>query len=389
MSFEVLEDGVKVRIGNLRSNSPILTTFQYNISANPLKPDTTIGKQMARQLSLGVLDQSPIRRGSTAAEALRETVQLAQAAERFGYMRYWVAEHHNTPTFAGTAPEILIGQIAAHTSTIRVGSGGVMLSHYSALKVAETFRILSSFYPGRIDLGIGRAPGSDQKTAVALAHPKPVADINQFPRQVEDLVGFLANRLDGEHSFAGISAQPGPPAEGIPEIWLLGSSDYSARLAATMGLPFAFADFFGNAGDYGPHVAVMYREQFHPSEFLKEPRLCVAVHVICADTDERAAYVASSMKLMVAKLRTGARRLAIVPPEEASGYLQDPYAKELITSFTRHYVEGTPDVVRDKLFAVADRYETNELIVATNCFAFEDRVRSYELVSQALALSPD
>src|SRR5579885_1841155 len=226
---------------------------------------------MSGQLSLSVLDQSPMRHGGTASQALRETVELARAVEGLGYKRYWVAEHHNTGSFAGTAPEILIGQIAAATSTIRVGSGGVMLSHYSALKVAETFRVLSAFYPGRIDLGIGRAPGSDQRTAVALADPKPIADINQFPRQVADLVGFLTQRLPEDHPFAGISAQPGPAPANVPEIWLLGSSDYSAQLAAAMGLPFAFADFFGNAGDYGPRVAALYRDRFRPSDCLSEP----------------------------------------------------------------------------------------------------------------------
>ncbi|MGH2459665.1 MAG: LLM class flavin-dependent oxidoreductase [Chloroflexota bacterium] len=338
---------------------------------------------MTRDLALGVLDQSPVRQGGTAAQALRETVELAKAAERFGYRRYWVAEHHNAANFAGTAPEILIGQIASQTATIRVGSGGVMLSHYSALKVAETFRILSAFYPGRIDLGIGRAPGSDQRTAVALVHPRPVADLDEFPRQVADLVSFLADRLPEDHPFADIAAHPGPPPADMPDVWLLGSSDYSARLAANLGLPFAFADFFGNAGDYGPRVAQLYRDRFRPSDFLAEPRLDVAVHVICADTRERAARVASSARLMVARLRTGAPRTALLPPDEAIGYLRETLPGALIADFTRHYVEGDPDLVRDQLLAVAERYETHELTIATNCFFFEDRVRSYELVARS------
>ena len=341
---------------------------------------------MSQDLSLGVLDQSPIRQGGTAANALRETVELARAAERFGYRRYWVAEHHNAANFAGTTPEVLIGQIASQTATIRVGSGGVMLSHYSALKVAETFRVLAAFYPGRIEVGIGRAPGSDQRTAAALADPKPVADINEFPRQVADLVDFLANRLPEDHQYAGIAAQPGPLPADTPDVWLLGSSDYSARLAATLGLPFAFADFFGNAGDYGPRVAQLYRDRFQPSASLKEPRLNVAVHVICAETAERAAYVASSTRLMVAQIRTGVRRMAMLPPEEAIVYLREARASALVADFTRHYVEGSPEMVRDQLLAVADRYETAELTIATNCFFFEDRVRSYELVAGAVGL---
>lgn len=337
------------------------------------------------ELTLSVLDQSPIRQGGTAAQALRETVELAKVAERVGYQRFWVSEHHSTATFAGTAPEILIGQIAANTSTIRVGSGGVMLSHYSALKVAEEFRILSAFYPGRIDLGIGRAPGSDQRTAVALADPKPLADINLFPQQVADLVGFLANRLADDHPFAGIEAQPDASPADMPEVWLLGSSDYSARLAAMLGLPFAFADFFGNAGDYGPKVAEIYRRQFQPSDYLAEPKLSAAVHVICAETEERAHFVASSMRLMVMRMRTGHTRAGIVPPEEAAALAADPYTGQLIAGFTRHYVEGDPVQVRRELLAAADRYGTHDLIVATNCYYFADRVRSFELVAEAFA----
>ncbi|HLH73956.1 MAG TPA: LLM class flavin-dependent oxidoreductase [Chloroflexota bacterium] len=339
---------------------------------------------MAPALSLSVLDQSPVRQGGTAAQALRETVELAKATERFGYKRYWVAEHHNAANFAGTTPEILIGQIAANTTRIRVGSGGVMLSHYSALKVAETFRVLSAFYPGRIDLGIGRAPGSDQRTAVALADPKPIADINQFPRQVADLVGFLTQRLPEDHPFAGISAQPGPAPANVPEIWLLGSSDYSAQLAAAMGLPFAFADFFGNAGDYGPRIVDLYREDFQPSEYLSEPKLNVAVHVTCAETEQRAHFIASSMKLLVAQRRTGHGRSPLIPPEEASRLIADARADQFVASFTRHYVEGTPEQVRSRLQILADRYGTDELIIVTNCYSFADRVRSYELIAQSV-----
>jgi len=340
-----------------------------------------------RDLTLGVLDQSPVRQGGTAADALRETVALARATERAGYKRYWVAEHHNTASFAGTAPEILIGQIAANTSTIRVGSGGVMLSHYAALKVAETFRMLSAFYPGRIDVGIGRAPGSDQKTAIALAYPRALADIDAFPRQVADLVGFLSNGLPAGHPFADVDAQPGPlPAE-VPEVWLLGSSDYSARLAAALGLPFAFADFFGAAGDIGPQVADLYRRYFQPSASLQEPRLTVATHVICAETDERAHYIAASMRLAVAQLRTGAIRTPLLPPDEASRVAPDaPYGPA--SAFMKHFVEGAPASVRDQLVAIAARYGTDDVTVATNCFSFEDRVRSYQLVAEAFAPAP-
>ncbi|MGI8914875.1 MAG: LLM class flavin-dependent oxidoreductase [Chloroflexota bacterium] len=334
-----------------------------------------------RDLTLSVLDQSPMREGGTAAQALRETVALAQATERFGYQRFWVAEHHNSAMFAGTTPEILIGQIAAHTSTIHVGSGGVMLSHYSALKVAETFRILASFYPNRIDLGIGRAPGSDPRTAVALAHPKAVADIQQFPRQVTDLLGFLYDQLPQEHPFTGIEAQAGDGVEGLPEVWLLGSSDYSAQLAAGLGLPFAFADFFGTAGDYGPQIAELYRRQFRPSADLQQPKCSVALHVVCADTAERARVVSASMRLLIGSIRSGGPRRPLSSPEDAAQQLATANNGALIAGFTRHYIEGDPDMVRAALLVAAERYGTTDLFIATNCFAFADRLRSYELVA--------
>ena len=250
---------------------------------------------MPTEWNLSVVDQSPLRRGGTSHQALQETVRLAQACEQWGYKRYWVAEHHNSSGLACTAPEILIGQIAANTKTIHVGSGGVMLTHYSALKVAEQFRMLETFYPGRINLGIGRAPGSDQLTISALAYPKVPVDVQHFPQQVVDLIGYLSGTLSEGHRFSELKAQPGAPPEHIPEIWLLGSSDYSAQLAAVLGLPFAFADFFGHTADHGPLVADIYRTQFKPSGYIQEPQLNVALQVVCADTQERANFAASSV----------------------------------------------------------------------------------------------
>jgi luciferase family oxidoreductase group 1 len=342
---------------------------------------------MPGNLSLSVLDQSPIRQGGTAAQALHETVELARAVERLGYKRYWVAEHHNTGSFAGTAPEILIGQIAAGTSTIRVGSGGVMLSHYASLKVAEAFRVLTAFYPGRIDVGIGRAPGSDPRTALALSYPRSPADLDAFPQQVEDLLGYLNQAMPADHPFAGIEAQPGPPMP-APEVWLLGSSDYSARLAAALGLPFAFADFFGNAGDIGPQVAELYRRQFRPSAYLQAPKLTVAVHVICADTDEQAHHISASMRLAVARLRTGAPGSGLLPPDEAARQATDTWSDAFVARFTKHFVEGSPEAVRDQLLDAADRYSTDDLTIATNCHSFQDRLRSYQLVAEACATVP-
>src|SRR5579871_2911376 len=342
---------------------------------------------MGSELTLSVLDQSPVRKGGTAAEALRETVQLAQLVEQMGYARYWVAEHHNTGTFAGTSPEILIGQIAAATSSIRVGSGGVMLSHYSALKVAEQFRILESFFPGRIDLGIGRAPGSDQLTAAALAHPRPQVDIQTFPEQVVDLLGFLDGDIDPNHPFARIHIQPGPQPESMPSIWMLGSSDYSAQLAAILGLPFAFADFFGNTSGIGPAVANLYRREFRPTRFGQEPRVNVTVQVVCAPTEEEAEFIASSRKFMRASRVLGVRS-GLVPPEEALAYPLSGEVRRYVEESGRSAIDGTPQQVRERMLEVARAYGTTDVGVVTNCYAFDDRVHSYRLVAEAFGLTP-
>ena len=343
----------------------------------------------AADVEISVVDQSPIRKGGHPSEALRETVQLAQRAEDFGYKRYWVAEHHNSASFTGTSPEILIGQIAANTDTIRVGSGGVMLSHYSALKVAEQFRILDAFYPGRIDLGIGRAPGSDRLTAAALSHPRPPVDVlREFPQMVGDLLGFLNGTLPEGHPLHEITAQPGTQPDTVPEVWLLGSSDYSAQLAAHLGLPFSFADFFGNTSEYGPRMADLYRQLFRPSEYLDEPVVHVGLQVICAPTEEEAKFVGASRTLNKVISALGLTTGGLLPPEEAIDWPLDEPAKEYMAQSTKSYIEGDPDQVRDGILASAERYQTANIGIVTNCYYFEHRVRSYELVAQAMGVDP-
>jgi luciferase family oxidoreductase group 1 len=337
-------------------------------------------------LTFGVVDQSPLREGGTAADALRESVKLAQVAEAAGYSRYWVAEHHNASSWAGTSPELLIGQIAAGTTTIRVGSGGVMLSHYSALKVAEQFRVLDAFYPGRIDLGIGRAPGSDQVTAAALAHPRPRASIDTYAPQIVDLLGFLEGRFEGDHPFAGIRAFAGPVPDTVPEVWLLGSSDFSARLAGVLGLPFAFADFFGNV-PHGPIVADLYRREFKPSPFLDEPRVSVAVQVICAPTEEEAVFLGASRNINKLGPRPGQTpRRGLIPPDMATSYPLSDDERRQLESLKGGYIDGDPTQVRDRLLELAGQYGADEVGIVSNCYAFEDRVRSYELTAQALGI---
>src|SRR4051794_15901621 len=239
--------------------------------------------------ALSVLDQSPIPDGLTAADALANTLDLARAADRLGYTRYWLAEHHNTRGLAGSAPEVLAARVAAETRTLRVGSGGVMLPHYSPLHVAEQFRVLASLYPGRIDLGIGRAPGGDPLSAGALR----AGVETPFPHAVQDLIGWVEERLDPRHPFAAVRATPVPGEP--PEIWMLGSSDYGAAVAAVLGLPYSFAHFINPA--LGPDVVSMYRERFKPSPRLAQPRGGPRVRAVRARTGRGAGRARASARV--------------------------------------------------------------------------------------------
>ena len=339
---------------------------------------------MKSPLQLSVLDQSPVREGGTATDALHETIALAVATEALGYRRFWVAEHHNVGNFAGTSPEILIGQIAARTRTIRVGSGGVMLTHYSALKVAENFRVLQALYPGRIDLGIGRAPGSDSLTAAALAYPSTARDVRHFPQQVVDVLSYLSDTVERSHPFSGVHAGPGQPA-GTPDVWLLGSYVESAHMAAKMGLPFSYAHFFGNGAENGPLIVESYRRQFQPSASLAEPLVNVGVHVLCAETEEEAVRLASSRNLMKLRSALGVRS-GVPSAEEALAYPYRPEELAYLDQVKRSYVDGNPQQVKAKLEDLADLYQTTDLTIVTICHGFAERVRSYELLAEVCEL---
>lgn len=341
---------------------------------------------MDQKLMLSVVDQSPMRQGETAADALRDTIELAVAAESMGYRRYWLAEHHSLPNFAGTSPEVLIGLVAARTKTIHVGAGGVMLSHYSSFKVAENFRMLAALYPGRIDLGVGRAPGSDQITMAALSYPSRPHDITHYPRQVQDLLGHLRGDLEPEHPFSGIQAGPSDPRpEDVPDVWLLGSRYESCMMAAHMGLPFAYAHFFGLGAEEGPAIVENYRKNFKPSEYLSEPRVNVGVQVLCADTEEEAARLASSRNLARLFSITG-RAEGVPTPEEALAYQYQPNEWAFMQQYQRLCADGNPQQVKARLEEIAELYQTPDLSVVTICHGFPDRVRSYELVSEACGI---
>jgi luciferase family oxidoreductase group 1 len=333
---------------------------------------------MPRQLRVGVLDQSPIPEGSTARDALRDTIELAQHADRLGYSRYWLAEHHNHPGLAGPAPEVLIPAVAAATERIRVGSGGVMLPHYSPLKVAEQFRVLEALHPGRIDLGIGRAPGSDPITAMALnAHQNP----DDFPNQAQDLIGWLEDRLDPRHPFARVRATPDPGSS--PEVWLLGSSDYSGAVAAVMGKPFSFAHFINPRN--GPDAVAQYRHNFKDVGGHPAPRVNVCVIVVCADTEAEVDRLAASVAMWRLQLEVG-RPGPVPDPDRA---LRHPFTDEQLArnqAMRRRHAIGTPEQVHAKLQELADLYDTDELMALTVTHDPAARRRSYELVAEVCGL---
>jgi luciferase family oxidoreductase group 1 len=333
---------------------------------------------MSTELRLSVLDQSPIAEGSTGAQALRNTIDLARLADEHGYHRYWVAEHHGGPMLAGPSPEALIGPIAAATSRLRVGSGGVMLPHYSPLKVAETFSVLSGLFPGRIDLGLGRASGTDPLTTVALQRDRRQHSPDDFPDQLHELLALLDDSLPATHPFARLAATlPGLP-EG-PEPWLLGSSEQSAIWAGQLGLPYAFADFI-NPG--GAAAAEVYREHFTPSVALAAPRVAVAAWAISADSDEEAERLASSSRMAMRLLRRG--RLSAVPPvEKALRFL----AQDGPGDTGRRQILGTPSRVRGALTELAADYGAEEVIVVSITHDHAARRRSYELIAGEFALN--
>ncbi len=327
---------------------------------------------------LSVLDQAPISEGQTAASALHRTLDLAQLADELGYTRYWVAEHHATPALACAAPEILIEAIASRTQRLRVGSGGVMLPHYSPLKVAETFSMLAGLHPERIDLGLGRAPGTDPMTTFALQRDRRQAAPDNFTEQLPELLGLLEDRLPPDHPFARHARTlPGLPER--PEPWLLGSSPQSAIWAAELGLPYSFADFINPAG---AAIAADYRGRFVDSERLGAPRLSVCVITVCAESDDEAQELASSARMMMSMLKQG-QLIPIPPVDRAVRYL----ATRERSNGGRRAVIGSPATVRAGLEGVAAEYGAEEVLLLTLTHDHGARRRSYELVAEEFGLA--
>lgn len=329
-------------------------------------------------LRLSVVDQAPISEGSSGAQALRNSVDLARLADELGYTRYWVAEHHGTPTLACASPEALIGPIAAATSRIRVGSGGVMLPHYSPVKVAETFSILSALSPGRIDLGIGRAAGTDPLTTFALQRDRRQAGPDDFPAQLYELLAYLDDTMPPDHPFARLSALPGRPE--VPEVWLLGSSPQSGIWAAELGLPYAFADFIN---PHGADIVANYRREFAPSRHGKTPRAIVAVSALCAETDEEAKRLASSLKMMFTLFFKG-QLIPIPPIEKALAFLAEQPPGDDPFRTSRRAIVGSPQTVRAGIEEAAREYGVDEVMIVTLTYDHQARRRSYELIAKEM-----
>jgi luciferase family oxidoreductase group 1 len=334
---------------------------------------------------LSVLDQSPVSEGQTGADALRNTLDLARMADRLGYHRYWVAEHHGGPMLASASPEALIGPIAAATRSIRVGSGGVMLPHYSPLKVAETFTVLSALYPGRIDLGLGRAPGTDPLTMFALQQDRRQAAPDVFPQQLAELLGYLEDTLPEDHPFRRLaSTLPGRPE--LPAVWLLGSSPQSAIWAGELGLPYSFADFINRDG---APIAALYRERFNPARGVQAPRIAVGAWVLCAPSDEEAQHLAASSRMTLTLLRRG-QLIPVPPPEKALEFLRaegKPTPQGGERGPGRRGIVGSPETVRAGVEQLAADYQADEVIVVTITHDHEARRRSYELLAEAFGLA--
>jgi luciferase family oxidoreductase group 1 len=331
------------------------------------------------KVPLGVLDQSPVVSGRSPAEAIAETVELARLAEELGYHRYWLAEHHAITALADPCPEILVARVASATSRIRVGTGGVLMPYYSPLKIAEQFRMLEALFPGRIDLGLGRAPGGDPRTALALKDGEyPGAE--RMPQQVQDLIGFLGGALPPGHPYAKVKAQPAGTTS--PEIWILGSSDYGGALAAQLGLRFAFAHFITAFG--GDVVTRAYRQHYEPSEREPQPRAIVCAFVVCAKTRDEAERLAASVDLRRLHMAKGVD--APVPSaEEARGYRYSREERVYVEQQRARLVHGDPGEVREKLLALREKFQADELMAVTITGDPESRRTSYRLLAEAFA----
>ena len=328
-------------------------------------------------LPLSVLDLVPVASGSTASEALQRTLDLARLADRLGYTRYWFAEHHGMPSIASSAPEILIGHVAAATERLRVGSGGIMLPNHVPLKVAETFHTLEALHPDRIDLGIGRAPGTDPTTIRALRS----FDAEQFPAHLAEMITLSRGGFPEDHPFRAVRVVPSDVS--LPPIWILGSSGASAHFAGAQGLGYGFASHFSPT-PAAPALRA-YREAFEPSEQFPEPHAILAVSAVCAETDEQADRLAATMDLVWVRLQRGTFG-PLPSPEEALAYDYSPQERAVVQRYRALQVVGDPATVRARIEAMVDESGADEVMIVSNLHGHPERLRSYELIADAFGL---
>ena len=328
--------------------------------------------------TLSVLDLATVAKGSTPADALADTTRLAGVVESLGYHRMWVAEHHGMPSVASSAPAVLIGHLADATTTLRVGAGGVMLPNHAPMVIAEQFATLEALHPGRIDLGLGRAPGTDPATARALRRSGDLG-AEHFPEDVVELITYL---VDSD----GPPTQPAPiPGRGyLPQVWLLGSSTFSAQLAGLLGLPFSFAFHF--APDLVDQAIALYRSNFRPTGLLAEPYVMVAASVLCADSDEEARWLSGPSALTVLQLRSG-KLTSVVSPQEAAAYPYTDQERAVIEAATASHIVGDPDTVQAGLDALVARTGADEVMLSTRAHSFDVRARSLTLVADRFAMA--
>jgi luciferase family oxidoreductase group 1 len=391
--------------GRGRASAVRRTTVRETIKEAPAVGDQQQGRaghgihgtlRGTAPVPLSVLDLATVGSGHTAGDALRTSVELARTAETRGYHRMWVAEHHSMPGVASSSPAVILAHLAAHTRTLRLGSGGVMLPNHAPLVIAEQFGTLEALAPGRIDLGLGRAPGTDGATAAALRRTQSLHEgADEFPQALAELIRFLDDDFPESHRYARVHAVPGPvqattpggvQSPDRPSIWLLGSSGFSAQLAGRLGLPFSFAHHF-SAANTVPALA-LYRESFRPSAVLDRPYASIGVAALAADDPEQAARQVRSGALGMLRLRTG--RPGLIPtPEEAAQYPYTPAEREFVEAWTANIVHGDPDAVREGLNALVERTGADELVITSNAHTPAARLRSYDLIADAYGFPKD
>ncbi len=332
-------------------------------------------------LPLSILDLSPVTKATPPAQALRNSLDLARHADALGYTRYWVAEHHNLANIASSAPDIMIGQIAAITSRMRVGSGGVMLPNHAPLTVAERFKVLEALFPGRIDLGVGRAPGTDQITSVALRRRQDIRDDDDFLERLQEMLLTESKGFPESHPFSKVRAMPSDVA--LPPLFLLGSSDYSAQLAASIGAGFSFAHHF--ASHDAAQAMRAYRDNFQPSKMLARPYAILAVAAMCADDAQEAERIAATADLNIVR-RAKSDYLPLESPDAAQSFPYTPIDRERIAHNRERLFVGTPDVVKGRLEKLAQATAADEIMITGMIFDHDARKRSYALLAKEFGL---